>query len=207
MDSMKVLVIGASGATGTIAVRLLLERGDEVTAFVRSDLPTKHERLRLARGDVRDASSIEAALEGQDAVFSAFGPRSLKKSDIQEAFMRNLVGAMKTKGVKRLVNLSAWGVGETHDSLPFIGRLFVDLLLSRMMEDKHRGELILVKSDLDWINVRPGRLTNGRKRGGVKASLDPKGLKPFLTREDLAEFMIDQLSRDTWVRQSPLVGY
>ena len=30
---------------------------------------------------------------------------------------------------------------------------------------------------------------------------------PLMTREDLAAFMIDALTDDTWLRRSPLIGY
>ncbi len=72
---MKVLVIGATGATGSIAVRLLLEAGHQVTAFVRD--PAKftrtHGRPARGRGDARDAASLDAAVAGQHAVLAAFG--------------------------------------------------------------------------------------------------------------------------------------
>lgn len=49
---MKVLVIGATGLTGQIAVRRLLERGDEVTALARDPaaVTVKHDHLRAAKG-------------------------------------------------------------------------------------------------------------------------------------------------------------
>lgn len=208
---MKVLVIGATGDTGANAVDILKARGDEVTAFVRSG-KTILEGVRLAIGEARDAKSLEDAVAGQDAVFSAFGPRSMKKDDIQEVFMKNLVGAMKSKGVKRLSNLSAWGVGDTRNYLPLVGKIFRALVVKDLFTDKEAGEVHLFASGLDWINVRPSRLAAGRgkPRGmPVKASLDPKGLKtwPFMTRADLAQFMVEQLTDDTWVRKSPLLGY
>jgi uncharacterized protein YbjT (DUF2867 family) len=206
---MKVLVIGATGLTGSIAVKKLLDRGDDVTAFVRKDFPLEHERLKLAHGDARDAAALERAVQGQDAVFSAFGPRSTGKDDLQEAFMRNLVAAMTKAGVKRLSNLSAWGAGDSYPELPFIGRFFIKTLLSNLFADKERGEALLFASGLDYVNVRPGRLSNGGARGGVRASLSGKDLKsfPLMTREDLAGFMVDQLTANDWVRKSPLIGY
>ena len=57
------------------------------------------------------------------------------------------------------------------------------------------------------VCLRPGRLTNSTARGGIKASLDGKGIKPFITREDLADFMLAQLSSAEWVRKSPIIGY
>jgi uncharacterized protein YbjT (DUF2867 family) len=206
---MKVLVIGATGLTGSIAVKKLLERGDEVTAFVRKDFPLNHERLKLAQGEARDAASLERAVQGHDAVLSAFGPRSFNNDDIQEAFMRNLVAAMTKAAVKRLSNLSAWGTGDSYGQFWLVGRLFIRTVARRFFADKERGEAILLASGLDYVNVRPGTLWNGRARGGVKASLsgrDFKGL-PVMTREDLAAFMVEQLTANDWVRKSPLIGY
>jgi uncharacterized protein YbjT (DUF2867 family) len=73
--------------------------------------------------------------------------------------------------------------------------------------DKRRGEALLAASDLDYISIRPGRLLNSVARGSVRASLDASGLRPVMTREDLASFMVDQLTSSAWIRQSPLIGY
>jgi uncharacterized protein YbjT (DUF2867 family) len=206
-----VLVIGATGLTGAIAVRLLLERGDDVTVLARNPASVKmtHTRLRIATGEARDAGSLERAVQGQDAVLSAFGPRSMKKDDLQEAFMKNLVAAMEKAGVMRLSNLSAWGAGDSYASLTPIAKIFARLLLRNLFADKERGEKHLFGSSLDYVNVRPGRLTNRPARGGVKASLDAKDLRwwPLMTRADLAAFMVEQLRADAWVRKSPLIGY
>lgn len=187
---MKVLVIGATGLTGTHLVQKLLARGDDVTALVRnpSSYELKHDHLRVAQGEARDLASLERACEGQDAVISAFGPRTFKKDDVQEAFMKNLVAAMTKTGVKRLINLSAWGAGDSYQHSPIIAKLFFTLVLRHLYADKNRGELALFASSLDYINVRPGRLTNGKARGAVRAVTEPNGMQPWLTREDLADF-------------------
>jgi len=206
---MKVLVIGATGLTGTHLVQKLLARGGDVTALVRnpSSYELKHEHLRVARGEARDLESLERACAGQDAVVSAFGPRTFKKDDIQEVFMKNLVAAMTKSGVKRLVNLSAWGAGDSYVHSNWFMKLFFALVLNNLYADKNRGETLLFASPIDYVNVRPGRLTNGAARGGVRAALVPDGMRPWLTREDLADFMIAQLTDDTWVKKSPLIAY
>jgi uncharacterized protein YbjT (DUF2867 family) len=194
--------------TGQHAVRILMDRGDEVTAFARTPSAVKErERLRVVQGEARDADSFGRAVEGQDAVLAAFGPRALKKDDIQETFMRNLVAAMTKAGVKRLVNLSAWGAGDSLKGGPMMMRILRATILRHLYDDKDRGEVVLLASGLDFVNVRPGRLTNGPARGGVKASLTGEGVKPVLAREDLAAFMVEQLKSDEWVRKSPLIGY
>jgi uncharacterized protein YbjT (DUF2867 family) len=207
---MKVLLIGATGLTGRILQKKLLEQDHEVTAFARnpSDIYQTHANLHIAQGNARDAKSIESALSGQDVVLSVFGPRSLKADDLQEVFMRNLVSGMKKTGVKRLVNLSAAGVGETLHEMPFLLRsVFIPLILGRIYSDKHRGELILFASDLEFVNIRPGRLLNQPARGEVKAQLHAKGLKLKMAREDLADFMIAQAAKSDWARKSFFIGY
>lgn len=207
---MKVVVIGATGATGQIALQKLLAQGHDVVAVARdpSSLSTKHERLTVVKGDARDAASLEAAVAGADAVFSSIGPRALlKKDDMQEVFMKNILAALKKTGVKRFVNLSAWGAGDSAPHTPLPIKLARATVLKRIFDDKDRGEVLLADSDVDYVSVRPGRLLNEPARGGVKASLDGKGLKPELTREDLATFMIEQLTDNTWSRKSPIIGY
>jgi uncharacterized protein YbjT (DUF2867 family) len=206
---MKVLVIGATGLTGTYLVQKLLARGDDVTALVRnpSSYELKHDHLRAIQGEARDLASLERACTGQDAVISAFGPRTFKKDDIQEAFMKNLVAAMEKTGVKRLINLSAWGAGDSYAQSPMMAKIFFALVLKNLYADKNRGEVHLFASSLDYTNVRPGRLSNAPARGSVRATLEPNGMRPFLTREDLADFMISQLSSNEWIKKSPLIGY
>ena len=174
---MKVLVIGATGLTGAHLVKKLLTRGDDVTALVRNppSYELEHDHLRVVQGEARDLASLERACEGQDAVVSAFGPRTLKKDDLQEVFMKNLIAAMEKTGVKRLINLSAWGAGDSYEHSGFVAKLFFALMLENLYADKNRGEAHLFASSLDYVNVRPGRLTNRPARGGVRAVMEPNG--------------------------------
>jgi len=208
---MNVLVIGATGQTGRHAVNQLLAQGHEVTAFARnpSAFTERREHLRVAQGDARDSESIDRAISGQDAVLVAFGPRSLKKGDVQEVLMRNVIAAMTRAGVTRLVNLSAWGSGGA--AVPpanLIARyFFIPVVLRRVLADKRRGEAHLFDSALHYVNVCPAFLKNGPGRGGVKASIDGRGLKQCMHREDLAAFMVAQLTDDTWLRKCVAIGY
>lgn len=208
---MKVLVIGATGQTGRHAVAQLLARGDEVTAFARnpSAISERSERLRVARGDARDRESIDRAMAGQDAVLVAFGVRSLKRDDLQEVLMRNLVASMTRYGVTRLVNLSGWGSGgaAVPNASLFARYLLFPVVLRHMLADKKRGEAHLFDSGLNYVNVCPAFLKNAPARGGVQASIDGKGLKQYMHREDLAAFMVGQLTDETWVRKCVVIGY
>ena len=73
---MKILIFGATGATGKLIVEQALSVGHEVVAFVRNPakLTHKHPKLTVVRGDVLDAKQVENAIAGQDVVVSALGP-------------------------------------------------------------------------------------------------------------------------------------
>jgi putative NADH-flavin reductase len=205
---MKILLIGATGGTGQEILPRLLAAGHAVTALVRRPevITTRHERLVVMPGGVRDPELVDRAVQGQDAVISAFGPRSLRKDDIQEVLMRNLVAAMTKNGVKRLVNLSAWGAQDTHKPMSLMQTILQKVLLRNIFSDKMRGEKLLFASALDYVNVCPGRLLNKPVRGGVKASADGAGIRHSMTRADLAQWMVEQLTNDTWVRKSSIIG-
>ncbi|MBN2614352.1 MAG: NAD(P)H-binding protein [Bacteroidales bacterium] len=205
---MKVLLIGATGATGQIILPLLLSAGHTVTALVRRPeaVTVEDEHLVVMPGGVRDPEQVDQAVKGQDAVMCAFGPRGLGKDDIQEVLMRNLVQAMTKHGVKRLVNLSARGSSDSHKSMGLMGAFFIKVLLRNVFADKKRGEQLLFASDLDFVNACPGRLLNKPATGNIKASADGTGITSGITRADVARWMVEQLTSDTWVRQSPVIG-
>ncbi len=206
---MKILVIGATGLTGKLAVKMLLERGHMVTAFARkpADVTQRHEHLKVVQGDARNQDSLDSACEGQHAVLVAFGPRSLQKDDLQETLSRNLILAMTKANVKRVVELSAWGAGSSKPQMKFVFKIIRNTFLKNMFDDKERGEELLTNSDLEWTLARPGRLKDDAARGGVKASLDGNGLTAWMNRADVADFMCDEIEKNAWVRKAPLIGY
>jgi len=72
---MRVLIFGATGGTGRQLVSQALQRGHEVSAFVRTParLDIVDPRLRVVQGDVERAESIHGAVPGHEAVLSALG--------------------------------------------------------------------------------------------------------------------------------------
>lgn len=206
---MKVVVFGATGGTGRYIVQKLIKAGHYVTVFARS--PEKVSAtagiVKIVKGDARDASAVAKAIAGQDAVIAAFGPRSLKRDDLQEVFFRNVIGGMQQAKVHRLVNLSALGAGDSGGQTNTIFKLLRHTLLKNIYDDKNRGEALITTSNIIYTNVRPGRLADKPARGNVKASLTTKGLSLLMNREDVADFMVTQLSSKEWERKSPLIGY
>ncbi len=76
-ELVNLLVLGATGGTGRALVEQALEQGHIVTAFARNPakVRTTHKNLRIVKGDIMNYDSVEAAINGQDAVLSALGIR------------------------------------------------------------------------------------------------------------------------------------
>jgi len=77
-SKMKLVVLGATGGTGLEIVRQAIHQGHSVTAFVRSPerLQQFADRINVCRGDLLNSKDLEHAIQGHDAVISAFGPRA-----------------------------------------------------------------------------------------------------------------------------------
>lgn len=131
----------------------------------------------------------------------------VNEDNIQETLARNLVTAMHDHGVKRLVNLSAFGAGNSAKTSGLMITLVRSTIYRHIFADKDRGEEILLGAGLDLINVRPRRLLDVPSRGSVRASLDRTEVGGEVAREDVAAFLIAQLESDVWLGQSPFIGY
>ena len=160
----KILVLGGTGGTGRLIVSQALERGQQVTALVRS--PEKASDLKGAKlivGDVRDEKVLREALKDQDAVVSALGtPASpFREVTLLSTATRALVGSMKAEHVSRLVCITGMGAGDSsgHGGFLFDNVIF-PLLLKKVYADKNRQETIVRDSGLDWILVRPSVLND-----------------------------------------------
>ncbi len=211
--ALRVIVFGASGATGRQLVGLALADGHQVTAFVRnaSRLEIKSERLTVVVGDVAEVTVVASAVVGHDGVLCALGAATpLRRDRTLVEGVSHIVSAMEQSGVRRLVYLSFLGVREGRPQLSTLGRyLIAPLLLRHVVADHEAKEQIIRQSGLDWVIARPPRLTNGVRRGTYRSGVDVRAtsIVPRISRADLAEFMLRQLTEDTHVRKTPAVMY
>lgn len=210
---MKILVIGASQGTGALAVRAALERGHSVTAFARSPdkLALEHPQLGKVAGDFHDATSVVAAVAGHDAVIvtaSATRLRAFKEDP--RYFSRGtgfVVDAMKKHGAKRLVVLSALGVGESRVLMPAVLRLvMLRLLLKVPFEDHERQEDLVRSSHLEWVIARPSRLTDGAARKRYVKEPRIVRVPMSIARADVADFLVEACEAAAWVGKAVQLG-
>ena len=190
---MKLFVIGATGRTGREIVQQALDRGHEVTAFVRSpeSISFKNERLSVLKGSVMDENQLFQAMQNQDAVISTLGPREVFKptSMLHDSALAT-TRAMNRSGVKRLVVLSA----AAH--FPGIPNRIASFIMRNHMRDSLAMEEIVQGSGLDWTIARPPRLTQEeyttyRSREGAAPKM---GFS--LARKAVAAFMLDAIEQN-----------
>ena len=205
----RVLIVGATGGTGRQLVAQALERGHAVTALVRdaSRLDVDHPRLTVVQGDVLDEPSVAAAMRGQEAVLSALGhKRFFYPTRILSKGTENILRAMETHGVPRLVCETSLGIGDSVGRMGLYYTLFViPVILPFYFWDKTRQERIIAASNVEWVIVRPAVLTDGPRRGRARHGLSVGSfvVTARISRADVAEFMLNQLVSDTYLRTSP----
>jgi putative NADH-flavin reductase len=188
---VKVVVFGSTGGTGLQLVRQALALGHEVTAFARrpAALGIAHERLRVVEGDALRRDSVEDAVEGQEAVLSALGTRSLfRRITLLSRSAELILGAMTGRGIRRLIVETSLGVGDSRGQLGPIGKGAVMLFLARIYADKERQEAVIRASDLDWTILRPAMLTNGPLTGRYRtwSGAAPGPAASRISRADVA---------------------
>ena len=202
---MKILVIGAAGKTGRAIVKQALGRGHTVTAFVHNAGEFEGNGARVIEGDVLDVAVLESAIAGQDAILDALGGHTpWKQTTLETNAARNVVKAMQQHGVKRLLVVSAIGVGGTADLVPsWYEHLIMPTLLRGAMQDKEEMEPVVEGSGLDWTLVRPGHLVEGEATGKV-LTLEPGSGQTAhkITRADVAAFLLDLLENGKYKQQA-----
>jgi putative NADH-flavin reductase len=202
---MKVLVVGATGATGIELVQQAAAAGHEVTALARDPAKVpERSGVRAVQGDVLEPATLVPAVAGQDAVLNVIGARKDSPADIRTVGMRHLVAAMKEQGVGRLVAISSFGAGDSHGQGGFMySKVIAPLFLKKIIADQDGSEEVVKASGLEWTIVRPTRLTDGPGTGKWDVIATGGGMGAKIARADVAAFMLQALGDATYVGKAP----
>ena len=160
-----ILIFGGTRNTGLETVKVLVTRGDDVTAFVRdsSDVTAlKDLGVTLVAGDALDADTVNAAFINRefDAVISTLGG-SVRNPVVDSKGNVNVFVAAEQAGVKRLILVSSIGASGTEGVLEPRARQF----LKPVIDAKTLAETDLKSRALDWTILRPGQLPEGAATG------------------------------------------
>lgn len=209
----RLLVIGASAGIGLECVREALEQGYQVRAFSRSaeNIPITNPRLELVNGDATNEQNVSAALADIEVVILALGipagPQMvLGPVRLFSDATRILVAAMKEVGTRHFICITGYGAGDSKTSIGCLQRIAFEAVLGRAYADKDIQEQIIRASELDWIIARPGILTNAPKTVRFKVLRDSSAWRNgLIARSDVADFVVGQVERDTYLRATPVI--
>lgn len=203
---MKIAIIGATGNVGTRLTDEALRRGHTVAALARhaSTLPAR-DGVTAHDVDVADTQALAAALRGNDVAISTV--RFLQTTAGQ------IVEAVKAAGIRRL--LVVGGAGSLYvapglqlvDTPTFPDAYKAEASAGRDFLDALRGE-----TQLDWTFLSPSALfTPGERTGkfrlGNDELLTAADGKSWISMEDYAIAMLDEIEQAKHVRERFTVGY
>jgi len=207
---MKIALIGATGFVGSAVLTELLSRGHQVSALARN--PAKlaaQPNLSVVTADVLDAAQVAQAVEGHDAVVSAYNP-GWSEPQIHDLFLQGsaaIVEGVKRAGLKRL--LVVGGAGSLFvapgvqlvDTPPFPAEYKQGALAAREALNQ-----LKLETSLDWsfvsppIALAPGART-GHYRTGLDNLLPGEGDAPAgISVADLAVAIVDEIETPRHVK-------
>ena len=207
---MKLIIFGSTGSIGRQLVRQGLEQGYLVTAYARdpSKLGIRHDNMKVVQGDAMDLSSVEKAVQGQDAVLCSLGAGA--KGTVRSRGTKNIIRAMEKVGIRRFVCQSSLGVGDSWGNLNLFWKYVMFRGFLRQAYADHVSQEDHVRqSDLDWTIVRPAAFTDGNRTGEYRHGFpgNDKTTKLKVSRDDVAEFMLKQLTHEEYLRKTPGLSY
>jgi putative NADH-flavin reductase len=205
---MRLAIIAANGRLGSEVVKAAIEAGHSVTAGVRgAHSLAEHPNLRVMTCDATDARDLEALLRGQDAVVSAIGHVKGSASDVQTVATKIVISIMSKLGIQRFVDVTGTGVRFQGDKITFLDRFLntgVEMIDHNRMQDGRNHQEVLKASTLEWTTIRVLKLQPVASKPYTLRLHGPT--KPFVSRVDVAQAIIEVLEQHSYVRQSPIIG-
>lgn len=208
---MKLLIVGANGSIGRVVTRHAIDAGHEVTAYVRTPakLGPLRSELRVVQGDLSQLDRIREAMQGAEAVISCAGLMRNRKdgAEVYGGGIRNLTAVMAELGIERIVTISGASTPVEGDvvgrGMRVMRRIFRFVLGGIVAANLAQIEALRA-SDRQWVVVRATQLSNAPGTGAVAHAHEAPGR--VLSRHDLADFMLQQLTDDRFVGQAPMVA-
>jgi putative NADH-flavin reductase len=207
---MRLIIFGSTGSVGRLLVEQALQDNHLVTAFLRdpNKLTISHPNLTIAQGDVLDYQSVKKGIENQQVVICVLGAGA--KGNVRAAGTKNIIRAMESTGIKRLICQSTLGIGDSRGNLNFFWKyIMFGMFLKQAYKDHELQEKHVRESKLNWIIVRPAAFTDGVRTGSYRHGFGPNepGLTLKISRADVADFILQQVGNDTYLRKTPGQSY
>lgn len=212
---MKIAVIGAGGRIGSRIIKEAINRGHDVTAVVRhpENYTPIDEHLKVAKGDVFDSQDVETIAFDQDVVVSAYNyTHGAPASTIAEVTVP-LLNGLKQAHVKRLIVVGGAGSLEVSPGLQLVDTAnFPEAYKPAALAHREALKKYQQEKDLEWTYISPAAEIapgerSGKYRTGKDQLLTDANGHSFISMEDFAIAVVDEIEQPKHVRERFTVGY
>ena len=211
--SNKILIVGGTRGVGLEIIKKLIDRGEDVTAMVRSTSNVQQLNQLGVKQVIADAlikEQVESIFSQNNfgTVISTLGTSAKdlpkRQNFIQSMFKgevkmdpnqrpdfignRNIIDSAKAMGANRFIFITVIGTGESYNALPPLARRGH----KEVIKQKEKAENHLRESGLAYTIIRPGGFSNGQSSGKAKLTEDPLAFS-FIARVDVANLAIEAL--------------
>ena len=211
---MKILLLGITGRTGNLVAAEAIERGHKVVGIARDPGKVTVKDAEIVAGTPYDFDTVRKAMIDCNAVISTLNTFPQSESlfgkiksphDTMSVSITNTVKAMKEKDIKRIIVMTALGVGDSAKEMPSFFRFIVKISnIKYAYADHDAQEKVLENSNLDWTVVRPVMLTDKNDDLSILFNLKGMGkIKSAISRNAVAHFMLDCIKKGQFIKQKP----
>ena len=210
---MNVALYGATGKSGSRILKELISRGHRVTAIVRDParLPQPGPGVSIKQDDLSDPKKIAAAINGAEAVISAYGPPQENPEAIIGVTQRQIEAIGRGAKTRLLVVGGAGGLNVAPGAALADSKDFPESF--QPIARAHIKAFDLLKaSTINWTYLAPAAYfvpgdRNGKFRLGKDELITDAQQQSRISMEDYAIALVDELEKPTHVRQRFSVGY
>jgi hypothetical protein len=203
---MKIAVVGASGNAGSRITAELSRRGHSITAIARHpEKIAKLSNVTAARGDIHDQASLTRLLTGHEAAVSSV--------HFLDSDPKKLIAAAKDSKVGRYLVVGGAGSLEV---APGVRLVTTPTFPPQYEAEAEKGaaflDLLRAEKELNWTFLSPsalftGGMRTGKFRLGTDQLLTASDGKSWISFEDFAVALADEIERPAHVRMRLTVGY
>ena len=225
---MRILLLGASGRTGSLALAEALARNHTVTAIVRrpdaltpqpnlsiiTGTPLNHADISKAFANAPKSDPIRAVISTLNTARTSDNPwaKTTSPPDLMAGSVRNTLAVMREHGVKKIVVLGTTGIGSSRTSSAWFFNWIVDHSNLKITFDDHYEVEKLLEAEAEkdpefkWVDVRATGLSNGEKKEVKEFGNEGKGVGWFVSRKSVAGFLLDAVEGSRWDGQTPVIS-
>jgi putative NADH-flavin reductase len=212
---MKIAVFGAGGKIGSRIVNEALSRGHYVTAVVRhpENYNPDHLNLKVSKGDLFDSQDVETGAFDHDLVVSAYNSTNgATPSTIAEVAVP-LLNGLRQANVKRLIVVGGAGSLEVAPGVQLVDTPdFPEAYKAVALAHRDALKIYQQEQDVEWTyvspsaEIAPGERTGIFRTAGNQLLVDEHG-RSFISMEDFAVAVLNEIEQPKHVRQQFTVGY